>query len=209
MILKKRACLLDFGPLPFQVPLYLETLRARSESPNMDAPSTTTHLNTHHRLSINSTQHHDQVMQLELDTINILNAVENDVQEHAKLRPLPSTIADCFSVVTCDPFHHMEWMVVPNNHEINKEFHNRLTRGWFEFGPIQLGGMKENLYQTHSPTNEKIEIKMIFDLKYFQKRFPRVTLPPSKHCWRVQPVCSWYGAHMSESLGKPMFNYLA
>jgi hypothetical protein len=59
------------------------------------ATSTTRRINTNHNLMTDAYQlSADQQSQLELDTINLINSIERELQDNVKLKSPPSIIAD-------------------------------------------------------------------------------------------------------------------
>jgi hypothetical protein len=72
------------------------------------------------------------------ETIDMVRSLTG--QNHRKLGTPPNKIVDQYSVVTGDVFHFTKRPVTPKDHEVNKEYYNRLTRAWNEFD----GGVLRN-----------------------------------------------------------------
>jgi hypothetical protein len=72
----------------------------------------------------------------------------------------------------------MKRTIPPKDHEIVKEFSNRLTRAWFDFEPTRFTGVEDTLREQKGLSDTDIDKKMTFDLKYFHKRCPHFTFPP-------------------------------
>jgi hypothetical protein len=210
-ILKIKGCLSEFRTPPFCLPVPLDMLREKCGSPDSERAATTTtrRINTNHNLMMEAYQlSEDQQSQLNIDTINLLNGLETELQDKVKLKPPPSIIADRYSVVTGDPFHYMKRTIRPKDHEIVKEFSNRLTRAWVDFEPRCFTGVEDTLREQKGLSDTDIQENDIRP-QVFSQTLPAFHFAPINTLLAIASVYCWYGAQMSKSLKNPLFNDVA
>ena len=154
----------------------------------------------------------DEDAELDADDVSLLRAAEAQVDsiEAAtdELGPAPESITDRYSSVLGDSFHGMDRPKVPVHHDHKKGYFVALRRAWFVFDPVRLDELKGHL-RSDGLSDEEIEAKEYYDIKYFRDRVPRIVPPPSTQYHRVRAVFEVYGKRTDGKTGAPLFNKAA
>ena len=117
----------------------------------------------------------------------------------------PVPIANIFSSVLADIFHLMDRIKVPMHHAFKKGYFVALRQSFFAWDATALNRVQDVL-RAQGLSEEAMESKMYYDVKFFRDRVPRVVLPPPQLYPRVRAVFELYGSQVDPKTNKALFN---
>lgn len=119
-----------------------------------------------------------------LDRVVTTHGREWHTPSGVHLSPPPEKIDDCWSAVLGDGFHISKRIVAPLKDENVKAFQVAFVLAWYAWNPELLQEVADILLN-EGISQEEIDARQFFDIRWFSRRVNRAILPPSLLYWRA------------------------
>lgn len=119
--------------------------------------------------------------------------------------PAPNEIEEVYSSVLGDPFHGIDRIKVPTDHEGKKAFKVAYSNAMFEFNPTKLEEL-ENHMRESGMTNVEIDCARYYNSRLYLNCVDRSIPSPRLLYYRVRAVFCLYGSMKDSKSNRPLFN---